>query len=130
MTGYRNESERMANGANQSANGGRWPLDRVSGEVAARPIRGGRRGRAATREPDRAAQATAGERLRSPRLARRLTKRGHHYDRIIGLYLETVTGHGHLFIRLRCMPTVHSWDISRTRKSTRNRRPSADQRPN
>lgn len=40
VTGYGNEGERMANGTGQSANGGRW-RDRVSGEVAARPIRGG-----------------------------------------------------------------------------------------
>jgi hypothetical protein len=76
MAGYGNESERWANGANQSANGGRW---RRSTGCQARwrpgPTRGGKGGRAATREPDRAAQATASETLRSPRLVRRLVKR-------------------------------------------------------
>ena len=75
----------------------------------------------------------AGHRRREtpvPASGEEVGEKGHHYDRIIAFYLETVTGPGHLFIHLRCMLTVHSCDISRMRKSTRNRRPSADQCPN
>jgi hypothetical protein len=78
MTGHGRASERTANGANQSANGGYlgtcyWqgassaaigvcrPSRTVRlGEVAARPHLRGKGGRAAAGEPDRALQVTAG----------------------------------------------------------------------
>lgn len=62
MAGHGREPERTANGANQSANGGAWHPLRALGEVAARPPppRGGKGGRAAAGEPDRAVQVTAG----------------------------------------------------------------------
>jgi hypothetical protein len=87
VTGYGNECERMANGAGQSANGGRW-RDRVSGEVAARPHPRGEEG------PGRnegTGPRGAGHRRREtpvPASGEEVGEKGHHYDRIIALYLE------------------------------------------
>jgi hypothetical protein len=96
MASYGNESERMANGANQSANGGCWRRSIGCGEVAARPHpRGGGPGRNEGTGPRGAGHRkrdtpvpTSGEKWR----------KAHHYDQIIGPCIETVTCHTTYFL--------------------------------
>jgi hypothetical protein len=117
MTSHEMESERTANADNQSANGepgARWTgrrrnrctpdLDRVLGEMAARPHLGGEGG------PGRnggTGPRGAGHRRREtpvPTSGEEVDEKAHHYDRIIGSCVETVTGHGHLF----CSPALYT----------------------
>lgn len=110
MTGHARESERTANAASQSANGGpgaRWtgaaagpcpPIPRpgVRRDGGPAHLRGeGGPGRSGGTGP-----RGAGHRRREtpvPTSGEEVDGKAHHYDKTIGACVETVTSHGHLF---------------------------------
>ena len=83
------------------------PLDRVSGEVAARPHP---RGEGGPGRDEGTGPRGAGHRKRDtpvPTSGEEVGEKAHHYDRIIGPCIETVTCHSTYFSHMHCMSFVH-----------------------